>query len=86
MNCPECGGKTRVVESRLREGCVWRRRKCKDGHLSYTQEVFVEKKAKPKTGRRRPPLEPFPPALREWNIVVTKASPLWLKSIAMQLG
>lgn len=91
MNCPQCGSKTRVVDSREREG-VWRRRKCAKGHLSYTQELFVEKKAvikktNPRPRKVRPPEpKPFGPALEEWNIVVTKNSPLWLRSIAMQLG
>jgi hypothetical protein len=39
MNCPKCGGDTRVVESRPREGGVWRRRKCAKAHLSYTLET-----------------------------------------------
>ena len=90
--CLECGGKLRVVDSRPLQGGVWRRRKCAKGHLSYTQELFVEKKAgikktNPRPRKVRPPEpKPFGPALEEWNIVVTKNSPLWLRSIAMQLG
>lgn len=33
----------------------------------------------------KPKPAPYPPALKEWGLVVTKDSPLWLKSIAMKL-
>jgi hypothetical protein len=39
------------------------------------------KKIKPK---KAAPL-PYPPAMKEWGLAVTKDSPLWLKSIAMKL-
>jgi hypothetical protein len=82
---------------------MWRRRKCAEGHLSYTMqqpEYFVEggkagrpkeppkpRPAKPIKPKKKPVEKPKPygPALKEWNIVVTKNSPLWLKSIAMKL-
>lgn len=98
MNCPVCGKRTRVMESRLKEPGVTRRRKCAEGHLSYTMEAFISgpqprpkkppvvktlKKPKPKPKPIKPP--PYPPALKEWGLVVTKDSPLWLRSIAMKL-
>lgn len=63
-------------------------------------EYFIEGRAvgRPKVAEKKPPKPrkpkpkvvkpaptPYPPALREWGIVVTKNSPLWLKSIAMKL-
>jgi rRNA maturation protein Nop10 len=100
MNCPKCGGDTRVVESRPREGGVWRRRKCAKAHLSYTLETPTAeplkkikpslKKPKPKTAKPKPvpkPKEiPYSPAVEEWNLKVTASSPLWLKSMALKLG
>lgn len=102
MNCPECGGDTRVVESRPREGGVWRRRKCAKAHLSYTletptaaplkkvggmkDEVRKEKKPKPPAKPKRQPQAPYSPALEEWNLKVTASSPLWLRSMALKLG
>lgn len=44
-------------------------------------------KGKPKPEKpKKEYLPAFKPAVKEWNLVVTKNSPLWLKSIAMQLG
>ena len=100
MNCPKCGGDTRVVESRPREGGVWRRRRCVKAHLSYTLEALVDaslkkfkpplKKPKPKITKPKPlpkPKEiPYTPALEQWNLKVTASSPLWLRSMAMKLG
>ena len=104
MNCPVCGKRTRVMESRLKEPGVTRRRKCKQGHLSYTLEGFVagpqpklkkpevvkiKKPKKPKPSKPKlksiPKPAPYGPALKEWGLVVTKDSPLWLRSIAMKL-
>ncbi len=43
MNCPECDGKTGVVESRAVELNVYRHRVCKNcGHSFYTEEAEVE--------------------------------------------
>ena len=97
MNCPKCGGDTRVVESRPREGGVWRRRRCAKAHLSYTLEAptaaplpKVKRKPKPKTVKPKPvpkPKEiPYTPALEQWNLKVTASSPLWLRSMALKLG
>lgn len=71
MNCPKCGGDTRVVESRPREGGVWRRRKCAKAHLSYTLEAPTAaplpkvkrkkdegRKPKPKTAKPKPVPKP----------------------------
>jgi hypothetical protein len=88
MKCPKCGKKTRVMESRPREGGVWRRRKCAGGHLSYTIEDFcdgVPRKRKPRAAKPKKEKPLYSPALRQWNLEVTKDSPLWLKNIAMQL-
>lgn len=88
------------MESRIKEQGVTRRRKCKQGHLSYTLEGFVAgpqprlkkpevvKPMKPKPVKAKPVKAkpaPYPPALKEWGLVVTKDSPLWLRSIAMKL-
>jgi hypothetical protein len=101
MKCPVCGKATRVVDSRSLEGEVKRRRKCPKGHLSYTiqaPEYFVAGRAtgRPRVEQKKPPKPrkikpkkaaplPYPPAMKEWGLVVTKESPLWLKSIAMKL-
>ena len=101
MNCPECGGDTRVVDSRPREGGVWRRRKCAKAHLSYTLECRAEAplkkvgRKKDEVGRKPKPLPklkpkpkgtPYSPAMEEWNLKVTTSSPLWLRSMALKLG
>lgn len=41
-------------------------------------------KALPKP--KRQPQVPYSPALEQWNLQVTAASPLWLRSMAMKLG
>jgi hypothetical protein len=50
-------------------------------------EVRKEPK-KPKTPAKpkRQPQVPYSPALEQWNLKVTAASPLWLRSMAMKLG
>jgi hypothetical protein len=43
-------------------------------------------KGKPKPAKPKKEYLPvFKPAMKEWNLVVTKQSPLWLRNIAMQL-
>ena len=43
-------------------------------------------KGKPKPAKPKKEYLPvFQPAMKEWNLVVTKQSPLWLRNIAMQL-
>lgn len=41
MRCPECGGETKVVESRMWAGIRWRRRQCDVCNLRFytTEEV-----------------------------------------------
>jgi transcriptional regulator NrdR family protein len=40
MPCPQCGGKTRTVDSRTSDSNVRRRRQCKDcGHRFSTREL-----------------------------------------------
>ncbi len=47
MECPECGGKTVVVESREFLGAVYRRRKCKKcGFRFQTEEIEMDKPIK----------------------------------------
>lgn len=98
MNCPVCGKRTRVMESRPREGGVWRRRKCAAAHLSYTIEGHTappakrvppplkKPKPKPPAKPKREPKSPYSPAMEQWNLKVTADSPLWLRSMAMKLG
>ena len=44
MECPECGEKTKVVETRPYAGAVYRRRKCLEcNFIFYTEETEVEK-------------------------------------------
>ena len=91
MNCPKCGGDTRVVESRPREDGVWRRRKCAKAHLSYTLETPTAEPIRKVRKKREVPVAkraeiPYSPAVEEWSLNVTASSPLWLKSMAMKLG
>lgn len=42
MNCPKCGGKTSVEDSRTLDDVVARKRMCKEcGHWFYTEEIEV---------------------------------------------
>ena len=85
-----------MVESRPREGGVWRRRKCAKAHLFYTLETptaapLPKVKRKKDEGRKPKPVPkpkeiPYTPALEQWNLKVTASSPLWLRSMAMKLG
>lgn len=44
MECPECGGKTSVINSREVEANVFRARECKKcKHRFYTEEVEIDK-------------------------------------------
>ena len=36
MNCPECGGVSEVLDSRPRNGSVWRRRGCRQCGARWT--------------------------------------------------
>lgn len=57
------------MESRPREGGVWRRRKCAAGHLSYTMECQaaapVKKVGRVKEEVRKEPKKPKPSAKRK---------------------
>ena len=48
MECPECGGNTRVLDSRKYAGAVYRKRKCKLCHfIFWTEEIEqMEEKAR----------------------------------------
>lgn len=62
-----------------------------EGPWPYKDSRVRTRKYKPKPkvkGKARPKKEYLPvfkPAVKEWNITVTKQSPLWLRNIAMQL-
>lgn len=64
-----------------------------DGPWPYKDPRAGKSKKKPgrKLGQKGKPkpkkeyLPVFQPAMKEWNLVVTKQSPLWLRNIAMQL-
>lgn len=43
MVCPNCGGKTKVKESRADSDVIYRRRRCIDcNYIFYTEEVDSE--------------------------------------------
>lgn len=58
MNCPKCRSNSKVLESRLTDGGVRRRREClKCGTRFATIEACVTKKAaKPREEKKIPPL------------------------------
>jgi hypothetical protein len=87
-----------VVDSRSREGGVWRRRKCAKGHKLHTLESIYHEtrkwevrpkieKPKPKREKPKPKPKPDPKPIppKDWELVVTEKSPLWLRSLAMRL-
>ena len=78
MNCPTCGGKTSVIESRQSTPGIRRRRRCAAAHRSYTEEAFVE-----------PPKRAYASCKSSAPIAglpqVNEASPDWLKKIFAKL-
>ena len=51
MTCPNCGGDTKVIDSRSNIDHVIRRRKCREcGHCFYTIETDVDMNSKLKKG------------------------------------
>jgi hypothetical protein len=48
MTCPTCQTKTQVIDSRSRDGEVYRRRVCRNGHRFSTLERFVSNLAEPR--------------------------------------
>ncbi|MCM1221747.1 MAG: hypothetical protein NC548_45485 [Lachnospiraceae bacterium] len=45
--CPECGNKTKVLDSRKFAGAVYRKRKCKDCNFTfYTEELEIDSSTK----------------------------------------
>lgn len=49
MNCPICKGDTIVVDSRVRDDYVYRRRKCLSCDLNFTtHETYAKDYTKPK--------------------------------------
>lgn len=55
MNCPECGGKTIVMESRKRNGgsIKQRRRKCIKCGMRFTTRETIWKSNRKKTDERK---------------------------------
>lgn len=55
MNCPECGGKTTVMESRKRSGgsIKQRRRKCIKCGMRFTTRETIWKSNRKKTDERK---------------------------------
>lgn len=49
MKCPECGRKAAVLLTRERDGYVWRRRECSQGHRFTTTETH---QPEPKKGKK----------------------------------
>lgn len=46
MECPECGGKTVVVNSRKYAGAVYRKRKCtKCNYRFFSEEMEIDRKS-----------------------------------------
>jgi hypothetical protein len=60
---------------------ISRRRKCGNGHLSYTEEKFVGAPAKAK-GSQAAPSAVFSSVRGVEGIKLTEQSPEWLKKIA----
>ena len=83
MNCPVCDSKTMVMQSTRKNCCssgrpIARRRKCEQGHLSYTEERFVAAPSKVRANEaRKKSISKQPGSLK-----VTAESPDWLKRIA----
>jgi len=54
MICPLCGGKTKTLDSRDKEGYTKRRRKCEScGYVFYTEELEVLGKRQRKTSGKK---------------------------------
>ena len=46
MECPECGGKTIVVNSRKYAGAVYRKRKCVEcNYQFFSEEMEIDRKS-----------------------------------------
>jgi hypothetical protein len=43
MNCPKCESATIVTDTRRVNGGRERKRRCCNGHISFTREVFIDK-------------------------------------------
>jgi len=77
MNCPTCGEKTSVIESRQSTLGIRRRRRCAAGHRSYTEEAFVAPPSRSHTSRKASEPTGLPK--------LTAYSPDWLKKIVAKL-
>lgn len=97
MNCPKCEADSRVVDTREVNGQRQRKRKCRMGHIFYTNEVPIEnwnyvdpRVKKPGTGywrssraaRKAQRLRKKPLG----KIVLQKNSPEWIKSIYLKIN
>jgi len=83
MFCKTCNKRTEVINSRLKQDTVLRRRVCECGERFTTKEVVVvlrktyEKKVKP--------LEMEFNAENHWSVKVDEQTPDWAKKILLNL-
>ena len=45
FRCPKCGKPMEVIETRQRDGAIWRRRNCPDKHASVQTIEVLERPA-----------------------------------------
>ena len=60
MNCPECGGKTEIIDTQKYDTVVWRRRRCESNHRFNTHETVIDigQKARTKAPKQEQPKPP----------------------------
>lgn len=79
MNCPECGKKTEVVNSRKIKKTVMRRRACKCGYRFTTNEIIVVLSDKNYLKKKEEPQNVV------WTGSVSEDTPEWAKKILNNL-
>ena len=79
MNCPECGKKTEVVNSRKIKNTVMRRRACKCGYRFTTNEIIVVLSDKNYLKKKEEPQNVV------WTGSVSEDTPEWAKKILNNL-
>ena len=79
MNCPQCGSKTDVVDSRKKQQTVIRRRVCKCGYRFTTNEVIVVLSNRNYLNKKESPQNVV------WTGSVTDDTPEWAKRILNNL-
>jgi len=83
MFCPTCNKRTEVINSRVKEDTVLRRRVCECGERFTTKEVVVVLR---KTYKRKvKPLEMAFNAENNWSVKVDENTPDWAKKILINL-